>query len=183
MDFHKGKFLVSRYNLSDPNFHETVVFLVDHTAEGAFGFVVNRPLDLNVNDVLPHLNGKRALESYLYLGGPVQKEYIMALHDRNGIDSGTEIASGIFFEPVFENLFPYFQDQDIPAKILTFAGYSGWGAGQLESELEQDTWIVLSADKDIIFNEKPEMSWREALKQKGGLYRVFAETTENPEWN
>lgn len=179
----RGNFLVSRYNLADPNFRETVVFLVDHNEEGALGFVVNRALDLTVFDVLPELTGPRAKESQVYLGGPVQKEYIMALHNGRGIPFGTEIVPGVFFEPIFKNLFPYFVDEDADAKILTFAGYSGWGPGQLESEMDQETWIIVPGDPDLIFADNPEQSWREALRAKGGLFKVFAETTVDPDLN
>jgi putative transcriptional regulator len=183
MESLKGNFLISRYNLPDPNFRETVVFLIEHNEEGAFGFIINRLLDLHIAEVLPQLQGDRAQNSRLYLGGPVQKEYIMALHDGMGIESGVEVVPGVYFEPVFENLFPYFQDQDVPARILTFAGYSGWGSGQLENEMENDTWMTLPGDQDLVFVDDPDKGWRKALRAKGGLYQVFADTTQDPELN
>ncbi len=181
--FWQGYVLVSRFDLADPNFRETVIFLVDHNTEGAFGFVVNRALDLSINEILPQLTGVRAIQDRVYMGGPVQREYIMALHNGNGLTTGTEIIPGVFFEPVFENLFPVFMNGDNDAKILTFSGYSGWGPGQLETEIDMETWIVLPCDKELIFSENPKQSWREALKAKGGIFRVFAETTLDPDLN
>lgn len=169
--------------MPDPNFRETVVFIIEHNEEGAFGLIVNRILDITVSEALPHLTGKRARESLVFLGGPVQREFIMAIHDGNQVQAGKEIIPGVFFEPAFENLFPYFQDKECPCKILTFVGYSGWGSGQLEFEMEQNTWIILDGHKNIIFLEDPEKGWREALRAKGGLYRVFANTTNNPDLN
>jgi putative transcriptional regulator len=157
--------------------------MIEHNQDGAFGLIVNRLLDITVSDALPHLQGTRARENRLFLGGPVQKEFIMAMHDGKGISAGKEIIPGVFFEPAFENLFPYFQDEETSARILTFLGYSGWGPGQLETEMEQNTWIVLNGNKEIVFLEDPEKGWRDALRAKGGLYKVFADTTNNPDLN
>lgn len=178
-----GKIIISRHNLPDPNFRETVVFMIEHNDQGAFGLIVNRKLEFPVQEALPHLDGIRARTSMLFLGGPVQKEVVLALHDGTEIEGGEEIIPGVFFEPSFERLFPFFLERNVAARIKTFIGYSGWGPGQLEAEMNQDTWIVLPGDQDLVFTEKSEQGWREALRAKGGLYRVFAETTANPEYN
>lgn len=185
MKFHslKGNFIVSRYNLPDPNFNETVILMLEHNQEGAFGLIINRPLSITVHDAIPELEGDRAYKSPVFLGGPVQKEIILALHNGGELNSGTEIIPSVYFEPSFNRLFSYFEGEEIDSKILTFMGYSGWGAGQLESEMEQDTWIIIPANTDLVFLEDPQQGWRKVLKTKGGLYRVFAETTNNPELN
>ncbi len=179
----KGKFLVSRYNLPDPNFRETVVFLLEHNQEGAFGLVTNKPLEFTIQEAIPELTGVRAHQQKILLGGPVQKEVVLALHDGNGYEGGISIIPGVFFETSFDKLFPFFNDVESPVRILTFMGYSGWGPGQLERELTEDTWITLPASQDLIFLDDPSQGWRRALKAKGGLYRVFAETTNNPDLN
>ncbi|MDH5719683.1 MAG: YqgE/AlgH family protein [Spirochaetia bacterium] len=176
-NFLSGNFLVSNSTIQDPNFLQTVVFLIEHDEHGAFGLVVNRLKDLTLRDALQGL-ASNAGDIYLFEGGPVRPDALFILHGNQNAESpGTEIISGVYLgsskeliEELINNEYPYH----------IYHGYAGWGPGQLESEMEAKTWVTMPATKEIIFHEKPDIVWREALHHKGGIYGYFAKNVKNP---
>lgn len=190
----KGKFLISEANMSDPNFFQTVVLMVEHNEEGAFGIVVNRRSKLTLADILPGFTNERGAMSPIYVGGPVQQEYLFVLHselpDMQESEHRSSPVPGVYFEPAFRKLERYFQEEEwnkIPAddrpRLHLFLGYSGWAPGQLEREMERGSWITHPASAKIVFHESPEEGWKNALREKGGIYRVFADTDPDPGLN
>lgn len=190
----QGCFLISEANMQDPNFHQTVVLMIDHNEEGAFGLVVNRKSSLVLADVLPEKNEEeRAINCPLYIGGPVQQEYIFAVHSQSCLEpsaTAVEISPDVYFEPGFKQVLPFFDTgywNSIPADdrpdIHVFLGYSGWGPGQLEAEMEAGSWMTIQATRDIIFHENPEEGWKAALRKKGGIYKIFADSNQDPSLN
>lgn len=190
----KGYFIISESNMSDPNFYQTVVYIMEHNTEGAFGLVVNRKSHLSLSDILPDFQNDRGKSTPVYVGGPVQQEYLFVLHSElpENENSSTNSSStpGVYFEPAFGNLEKYFRDEtwsQIPVddrpSIHLYLGYSGWGPGQLEREMEHGSWMVLKATPKIIFHPNPEEGWKDALREKGGIYRVFADFSPDPGLN
>jgi len=190
----KGQFLISEANMSDPNFFQTVVLMVEHNDEGAFGIVVNRRSKLTLADILPGFANTRGQGSPIYVGGPVQQEYLFVLHsdlpEMQASEHRSSPVPGVYFEPAFRKLEEYFQDdswEKIPAddrpRIHLFLGYSGWAPGQLEREMDRGSWITHPASAKIVFHENPEEGWKNALREKGGIYRVFADTNPDPGLN
>lgn len=191
----KGHFLISEANMSDPNFFQTVVLMVEHNAEGAFGLVVNRRSRLVLSDILPGFTHNRGACTPIYVGGPVQQEYLFVLHsDLPDAEAGSEYRSipvkGVNFEPAFRRIETYFNEENwnaIPAddrpRIHLYLGYSGWAPGQLEQEMDRGSWIIHPASAKIVFHENPEEGWANALRDKGGIYRVFADTNPDPGLN
>ncbi len=191
----KGHFLISEANMSDPNFFQTVVLMVEHNAEGAFGLVVNRRSRLVLSDILPGFATTLGQSTPIYVGGPVQQEYLFVLHsDLPDSESGSEYRTipvkGVNFEPAFRRVEKYFQEEhwnSIPAddrpRIHLYLGYSGWAPGQLEREMDRGSWIIHPASAKIVFHENPEEGWSNALREKGGIYRVFADTHPDPGLN
>ncbi len=189
----EGHFLISETDLMDPNFFRTVVLITDHNENGAFGLVVNRKSTANLYDVLPGFTEDDAGAIPVYVGGPVQQEYLFVLH--SGLPAGTQNeqaehpAPGVVFEPATEPLVTYLQSEwpALPAddrpKLHLYAGYSGWGPGQLEEELRHGAWYVHKATADIVFHPDPEQGWRDALSRKGAIYRIIAETGYRPSIN
>ena len=189
-----GQFLIAETELQDPNFFRTVVLVIHHTEEGAFGLVVNRQSDVTAGEVIEGLEDSVLTDVPVYVGGPVQQNYVFALHD--GIPTAyrsehtEEPSPGVFFEPSFHHVMDYvasrdyrdLEDGDAP-RIRVLAGYSGWGPGQLEAELAEEAWFVNSASTDVIFNAEPAEGWKEALSRKGGFYRIVAETGFKPSMN
>ncbi len=188
-----GYFLIASVNLLDPNFVRTVVLLIQHNDEGAFGLVLNRPSGKELNDVLPESLEGAVLHVPVYIGGPVQQDYLFVLH--SGLENkllnpnATSPIPGVFFEPATKQLISYLIDEwnitpleDRP-KLRLYAGYSGWGPGQLERELRENSWFVVPGHQSIVFHPEPENAWKDALSRKGKYYRFVAETGYMPSIN
>jgi putative transcriptional regulator len=189
----EGFFLVSETELVDPNFHRTVVLLVSHNGEGAFGLVLNRPAEIVLGDIIAEFEGGPLGELPAFVGGPVEQHYLFALH--SGLPDYAESqyalrpASGIVFEPVFHAMEGYLRSEwsaiEPPTRpnVNFYLGYAGWSAGQLESELEQNAWLVIPATPEIVFHPDPTEGWNAALTKKGGIYHVIAQTGFKPSMN
>ncbi len=190
----KGYFLISESNMPDPNFYQTVVLLLEHNSDGAFGLVVNRRASLTLSEILPRFDTPLGNRTPVYIGGPVQQEYLFVLHSELPAEevsaSRSEPVPGVFFEPSFRLMEKYFDEEkwhSIPADdrphIHLFLGYSGWAPGQLEREMSQGSWIIHPAAPKIVFHPDPEEGWKDALRDKGGIYRVFADSNQQPGLN
>ena len=189
----EGYFLISETDLMDPNFFRTVVLITDHNDKGAFGLVVNRRSTAQLYEVLPGFSENDAGAIPVYVGGPVQQEYLFVLH--SGLPENTQSqhaetpAPGVVFEPATEPLVTWLQNDwtsippDDRPRLHLFAGYSGWGPGQLEDEIRHGAWYVHKATADIVFHAEPEQGWKEALSRKGEIYRIIAETGYRPSIN
>lgn len=190
----RGHFLIAETELQDPNFFRTVVLIIHHNEEGAFGLVVNRGSEVTVGEVIEVAEGSEIGDLPLMVGGPVQQNYVFALH--SGIPGAfcsehiEETAPGVFFEPSFQHVIDYVGSEryrQLPVedreRIAVYAGYSGWGPGQLEFELEEEAWLVHPAEADVVFQSNPSEGWKDALSKKGGFYRIVAETGYKPSRN
>ena len=188
-----GNFLISDANLPDPHFRRTVILIISHDENGAFGLVVNRRVEATLADVMPEFEKTQAAEIQLYEGGPVSREYLFAIHSGFPGDIRSEHAvdpiEHVTFEPAFQVLTPYLQNrwaamaEESRPPIHLYAGYSGWEGGQLERELSLGAWIVRPAAVKHIFSDDPDEGWRHALGELGGMYRIVAETGYKPSMN
>ncbi len=174
-----GNLLVSSPSLHDPNFRKTVVLMTHHNEDGAMGLVLSRPSELHVADAVPALAELAGADDVVYVGGPVQPEVIVALAELEEPDDGVETVVGsIGFIPGDG------EPDDLPiARIRVFAGYSGWGPGQLEAELEESSWIVVPAEPEDVFAPDPDELWRAVLHRKGGKYTLIATMPFDPSLN
>jgi putative transcriptional regulator len=178
----KGRLLISEPFLPDPNFERTVVLLCEHNEEGSFGFVLNKPSVLKINEVIEDI---AAMETVVFVGGPVQQDTLHFIHRNVTISNATEIAGNVFWGGDFENVMSLLDTKQISAAdIRFFLGYSGWGPGQLESELDQDSWIVCDFVTDqLLFDTEPEVLWRKALDSMGGRFSVYSNYPTDPRLN
>lgn len=191
--FYNGKFLISEADLQDPNFYRTVVLMIEHNNEGAFGLVVNQKSTAALEDVAPDFKGSEVAALPVFIGGPVQQDHMFILHSglpgNNRSAYSIEPVGGIIFEPDFRIISDFIQGEmlDLDAAdrpILHFyAGYSGWGPGQLEGEIDRHSWILLDGSPELVFSENPEEAWSDALRKKGGIYWVIGETGFKPSNN
>jgi len=173
----KGKFLISSSTLKEDNFVQTVVFLIEHNEEGAFGLVVNRPLDSSLHDVLPKLSSK-SKNVLIYEGGPVRPEVLFVLFhsDTKDVD-GEEVIENVYLGTSLDLLEQLIESEKA---FHVYHGYAGWAASQLEEEIVAKTWVVAEGNTNIIFHENPEVVWREALLYSGGIYSYFAKNVKDP---
>jgi putative transcriptional regulator len=163
--------LLSMPQLTDPNFNKTVVLLCTHSEkEGAFGLVLNRPLVTSGRVVVnldPPVTTDADLE--VWVGGPVEQHRSWILVE--GVAGGDEtvdvpIAQRLYLSTSPE-LLRRMLEPDPPARARLMVGYSGWGPGQLESELEASAWLVSEVDHDLIFNTPPDEMWEKAIRRLG----------------
>ena len=178
----KGRLLISEPFLPDPNFERTVVLLCEHNEEGSFGFVLNKPSILKVNEIMEDLTD---LENLVYVGGPVQQDTLHFIHRHALLENAVEIVERIYWGGAFENLMLLYETHQIKATdIRFFLGYSGWGPGQLDDELEQDSWIVCDYVTDqLLFDTGPDIMWRKALENMGGRFSMYSNYPVDPRLN
>ena len=180
MDTLRGQLLIASPALLDPNFRRTVVLVTEHTDEGAAGLVLNRPSPAEVAELVPQLEPLVEDGEQVWLGGPVQQDAVLVLGEFVDPDDAAV--------PLFGSLgFPSLDEPDdvVPAttRRRVFAGYAGWGAGQLEDELAREDWIVEPALPDDAFTEAPDLLWSDVLRRKGGVYELVARIPEDPSVN
>jgi putative transcriptional regulator len=176
-----GQLLLASPALRDPNFARTVVLIGVHSEEGAMGVVLNRPSAVTVGEAVPQLEPALDEHEPVYIGGPVQPGSIVLLAEfLDPAPAGLLVLGRIGFPA---------PDADIEeltratARGRVFAGYAGWGEGQLDAELEQGDWIVQAAEPQDVFSEDPEDLWGEVLTRKGGSYALIARMPEDPSVN
>jgi putative transcriptional regulator len=180
MESLRGALLVAGPTLLDPNFERTVILVCEHNDDGALGLVLNRRTAVEVSIAVPELEVVVEPDEHLWAGGPVQPESIVLLaeFDEPGealmvTDDVGLVLEGAEMEALGETT----------RRTRAYMGYSGWGPGQLESELEGDDWIVASAEPEDAFTEDPEGLWRRVLERKGGQYALLATMPADPTLN
>ena len=170
----RGKLLIASPQLSD-YFHRTVVLVIEHSEEGAMGLVLNRPTESEVVEVVPSLSGMVDRDERVHEGGPVQPDSVIVLGDFKQPDQ-----AGAQLKGTLGLLDPDKPEADM-RRARVFAGYAGWGPGQLDMELEAEAWIVEDAAIDDPFAE--DDLWRSALARKGGEYALLASMPADPSLN
>jgi putative transcriptional regulator len=176
----KGQLLIAGPALVDPNFRRTVVLVGEHSEEGALGVVLNRTAEARVLDAVPELASLVAGLDHVHVGGPVQPSAIVVLADFVEPDrAGSIVLDSVGFLPA--EVDPDELGELRRARV--FVGYAGWGPGQLESELEENSWIVEPALADDVFTPEPEELWSEVLRRKGGPFGVLALMPLDPSLN
>lgn len=178
----KGRLLISEPFLPDPNFERTVVLLCEHGVEGSFGFILNKASILKANEVMDELKN---YEHEVLVGGPVQQDTLHFIHRNLEIENGSEILKGIHWGGTFGQVLTLCDTYQLSkSNIKFFLGYSGWDAGQLEEELEQDSWIVCDfVTEDLLFDTEPDMMWKKALENMGGRFSVYSNYPVDPRLN
>lgn len=180
MESLKGRLLISSGGLYDPNFRHTVVLIGEHDDTGAVGVVLNRPLDAIVSEAVPTLADLVDDGEPLFEGGPVAPNQAVLL---------AEVPIPGFIDvPVFGAV--GFLTGDIPADLRpaidrarVFVGHAGWGPGQLEAEMDADSWIVEDATPDDVFTASPDALWHDILERKGPPYDKVARIPFDPSMN
>jgi putative transcriptional regulator len=184
-----GLLLVATPQLSDPNFTRTVILLVQHHQEGAVGVVLNRPSEVSVEQVLPDWAILASGPSMLFRGGPVAPDGALCLARLGNEDDPMGWQRLPMHAPGMESLGVV--DLQAPPVMLgsqvdglrVFAGYAGWGAGQLEREIEDGAWYLLPANAEDPFCGDPENLWGSVLRRQGGQLAMLATLPQDPSLN
>jgi len=177
-----GVLLIAPPILTDPNFRRTVVLLCEHGPEGSFGLVLNRPLELQLGEVM---EGESRYIAPLSLGGPVESNTLHYLHrygDR--IPGAASVVDDVFWGGDFEALKAIIEEEEVSARDLRFfLGYAGWSSDQLEDEIQQGGWFLSQSGNKAVFAEEPDVLWRDTLRRKGGEYAILANFPDDPRMN
>ena len=158
----KGRFLVATKSLLDPNFRETVILLLDYSATGAMGLVINRPTEFTIAQALPELDQLGESTDPVHLGGPVQVQQVTILLRADSRPHGAYDV----FDDVWVLTSQTSMDHMAPeeGKYRVFAGYSGWGGGQLDAELRRGSWYVVDAQADLVFSTPIPEIWPQMIR-------------------
>lgn len=178
----KGRLLVATPDLGDPNFERAVVLMLEHTPDGAVGVVLNRPTETTLSEAATDWEGWDALAvppAVVFVGGPVAQSAVICVARRRGAGE----AEG--FQAVVEGV-GVADLRRPPAQVEAmriFAGYSGWGGGQLEGELAAGAWFVLDALPEDPLGARPDALWSDVLRRQGGRLALFAACPADPSLN
>jgi len=168
--FITGQLLVATPEMKDSRFAETVIYIVKHDADGAFGLVINRPMAKGpFEDLLKgfgtEINDAKG-EVVIHYGGPVGMQQGFVLHsDDITIESSMKVADGIAMTADVKMIEAMARGKG-PRQSLVMLGYVGWAPGQLEMELKADSWFVIPGDKSLVFGKEADEKWREAMDKR-----------------
>lgn len=170
----KGHLLIAEPSiLGDVSFNRSVVLLAEHNNEGSIGFILNKPLNYTINDLLPEIEASFKI----YNGGPVEQDNLYFIHNiPEIIPNSVEISNGIYWGGDFETTKQLINEDKISKKnIRFFLGYSGWSFNQLEMELQENSWIVTENNsKNKLLSKASSLFWKEKIiEQGGGICFIF----------
>lgn len=182
LDPKKGRVLISEPFLEDEYFKRSVILLCEYNEEGAFGFILNNIMKIELQELLEDYDGTGFNMS---LGGPVQTGNLYYIHTLGEHLSGSvEILDGLFMGGDFDTLKVMLESGAATEKnVRFFLGYSGWSPGQLEEEMAQNAWIVSEINHQQAMNGQDKSLWKDILSQMGGKFNVISNFPENPELN
>jgi putative transcriptional regulator len=182
MDSLRGQLIIAAPTLLDPNFARSVVLIAEHTEEGAMGLVLNHPATTLVDEAVPDLAWLAEDEERVWVGGPVAETAVIVLAEWDHPELAGAIVQG--------DLGFVGADADQPDQLdgairraRVFAGHAGWGPGQLEEELAEESWIVEPPTRDEIFCTDPDVLWGAVLRRKGSRYALLSTMPPDPSVN
>jgi putative transcriptional regulator len=183
----RGHCLVASKSLRDPNFHQTIVLLLEHGEQGATGLIVNRPTSIKVSHALAGHFSLPEMEDVVFVGGPVEPTALLMLHNAEAYeDSETSPIPGLYiggsaasFEQVLRNC-GHGADQP---HFRIFSGYAGWGPEQLEGEIDRGDWLLHPGCCDLLFRADPYEVYETVLKKIAETNRLLPYDVKNAQWN
>ena len=166
------KFLIALPGMGDSRFEKSVIFICHHDADGAMGLIINKPKgDVILSDLLPQIGidgDVTVADSQVLDGGPVDIDRGFVLHsdDITLKNKAEPLIDGICLSST-KDVLEALVTQDAPSQALLAIGYSGWGGGQLEHEIQSNSWIIAESNPDIIFGDRHEDKWEQAIRSLG----------------
>lgn len=179
----KGHLLVAEPSIiGDNSFNRSVVLLAEDNESGFIGFILNKPLEYTINELIPTINSDIVVSN----GGPVEQDNMYFIHKiPEMIPNSVEIANGIYWGGDFEMVSLLLESKQINSNdIRFFLGYSGWDLNQLEEELTMSSWVVVkNTYENEIFSKDNASFWKEKMREFGGDYLLWSNAPENPNFN
>jgi len=174
-----GSLLIAHPNMVDPNFRRTVLFVSEHEPnEGALGVIINRPLDRPVGELVSGAPPDGLADVPVFLGGPVGKNQLMFAAFEWQKGTGVKLNHNVVL------------DEEVDARgkknlltVCAFVGYAGWGAGQLEGEVNQKAWVVKKANPSLLKLDRLRNLWFDIMRTLGPWYRMLAAAPDDPSLN
>jgi len=179
----KGRILVAEPFLPGSYFNRAVILLVAHSDKGAIGFILNKKVDYPINEIIPDFPD---FEADIYIGGPVSTDSIYFIHSLGDEISGSiHIKENLYWGGDFEELKNKIRLGMVkPGDVRFFMGYSGWDSGQLEEELEENSWLVSEIEEQNVMDvESRKKMWLNIVREIGGKYLMWEHFPENPSMN
>lgn len=177
-----GNVLIAEPFMLDPHFKRAVVLLCEHEKEGSLGFILNKSLDMKVDELIADFP---EFDATVYYGGPVQTDTIHYIHNVGDLlDDSLKVASGVYWGGDFDKLKVLIDSEMIqPPNIRFFVGYSGWTKGQLKEEIKYGSWMMDKMHANYLFKNKNADLWKAVLNNKGNAYSVIAQMPEQGSLN
>lgn len=180
LDPQKGNLLIAEPTLTgDVSFNRSVILLAEHNNQGSVGFILNKPLDYKINDLVNDIS----VPFKVFNGGPVEQDNLYFIHKvPHLISDSIEISDGIFWGGDFQKIVNLLNDGVIDeTDIRFFLGYSGWSSLQLDKELDSKSWVVVpNAYQSDIIQKSSSAFWKEKMMELGGDYLIWSNAPENP---
>lgn len=174
MESLENQLLIAMPNLADPFFNRTVTYICEHNDDGAMGLIINLPINLTVNELLEQIKAgseqdvdPNKLKQLVLSGGPVATDRGFVLHaPQSGWSSSLPLSEDFMITTSKDILLALGTDR-APEKFMITLGYAGWGPGQLEREIAENSWLTTEADSEIIFNTPIDQRWQKATEKLG----------------
>lgn len=179
----KGKLLIAEPSITgDVSFNRSVVLLAEHNDEGSVGFILNKPLEYDISDLITEIK----VPFKVFNGGPVEQDNLYFIHKVPDLIEGSiEISDGIYWGGDFEKTIELINSETITEDdIRFFLGYSGWDSLQLDQELSSKSWVVVQNEYESnIIQKSASAFWKEKMVELGGDYLIWSNAPENPTLN
>lgn len=178
----KGDLLISEPFFADPFFKRSVVLLIEHSEQGSLGFIINKPIDIKLNDALddfPEFDAK------VFFGGPVKRDNLYYIHTLGSrLEGSFEVCPGIYWGGDFEMLKELIRRGEVsPDQIRFYVGYSGWNPNQLDYEMKEHSWLVVNSNVNYVMNDHADLLWSNILKEMGKQYAILSNFPDDPSLN
>lgn len=178
----KGKLLISEPFLPDSFFNRTLIYLTEHTEKGSVGFILNKSINIKVDDALEGFTG---WEEKLTMGGPVAPDTLHYIHTLGDfIHDSVWVSDNIYWGGNIDTLKNLIKSGKADKRqVRFFLGYSGWGEGQLERELRENSWLIGNVAGKAVMSYRTEDTWKMVLRSMNKKYSIWADFPESPEMN
>jgi putative transcriptional regulator len=178
-DIQKGDILLAEPFMHDDNFGRSAVLICEHSPEGTFGLILNKPSSYMIEELTTIFT-----DIDVYMGGPVEQNTLHFIHTIPTLDRCIPLKNGYYWGGNYEELTKlHLAGKVTRENCRFFVGYSGWGKKQLAGELERNSWIVARVNLDLVLETEAALMWKEILKQMGFPYKILANYPIDPSLN